>query len=164
MIWLPELELIYVNINKNASNSLTEALRAAGHRMQSIGRRQMMATEPRTAVAMWREPHARLESAYRMYRPEAEFSDWVLNVCETETGDKHLMPQREHCSWDGRMFVSHVIPWDFDEFKRVFKTGEVQHQNRSDAMGLVWSDAAKAAFAKRYFEDIRVWNNPPRFF
>jgi hypothetical protein len=111
---------------------------------------------------MWREPHERIESAFRMFRPETSFSKFVIRFSEAEAiWDKHLRPQTDFCSWQGRRFVDHVIQWDFYEFARIFATDPIEHRNPSEPMAIFWSAEARKAFDSRFAEDIEIWNKPP---
>lgn len=148
---IPQLELVFVPILKNASRVLTRAIQERWPDAVPVG--EHIEGE---RVVMWRNPKDRIESAYKMRRDqgiEEDFSRWVVDVCTNQGLDPHLKPQLEYCQ-----NPLYVFRWDFDGFRRLFKLRRIEHENESGTDVLMdWTDEATQAFRDRYKHDLRIW-------
>lgn len=152
---VPDLELVFVPILKNASRVLTQAIQERYPSCHTVGDHI-----PGDRVVMWRNPYERLESAYQMRADngiEEKFCEWVVDSCKQiiagNVRDPHLRPQIDFC--DNPMYL---LRWDFDGFKRLFRLKKIEHENESGTIyDMEWTSEARSAFRQAYRHDIRIW-------
>lgn len=151
------LKLIYQPVNKAASTGLDDAIRLRwAHDAESLGLSEAIRYGSEYAVVgMFRDPFARLESAYRYLSgcqrqryvathnvppTDLPFSAWVAEVCSIPDylRDKHI------CSQIGfHWHLDHIVCWDFGKFARLFDIDEPGVVNASQNQKPTnWDDTA----------------------
>lgn len=165
VLWFDELDRGYLEIAKNGSNSIQEALVAEGLYGRNMGRDDAYG---RDIVVMWRDPYDRAASAYRMSRKNKArmahlpFNQWIVTWTKHAPHfDEIIATQWDHCVTTSGDFVpNRVVAWDFDEFSRLFGLKWMPHLNQTRSHGrrrLPTSKEAIAAFEDYYARDIEVW-------
>jgi hypothetical protein len=155
----PELGIVL--FPKSASSAISQALRNAGKRCDGVSDEHFASLPQR--YSFWREPHERLESAYRQFfrpggvhDPDRDgFGNWVLRLCaDPKLSEQHLVGQAQHLG-DAE---TTIIRWDFEELARVLGIPPITRTHVSDhAIPTVWTDQARDAFRLRYWEDFELW-------
>lgn len=159
MYLIPDLGVIFVWINKNASTGLRRALRGA-YRCEKLTPAEGW-QRPEIKIAMLRDPYRRMESAYRMYNPPMKFSPWVLRQMAScgPDADAHLRQQIRFCMNAGRWMIDEVIRWDFVAFAERFGLPPIERDNPSGDRPTPWTEEAKAVFEDCYWADLMIWNS-----
>jgi hypothetical protein len=150
----PELNLGFVSIHKNASNSIKD-LRLPRRRVDL----DEFLTLP-NRVAFWRDPTARIVSAWRTVGGRREpFDAFVKRACLAHRGDGHMMSQTEHCL--GKNLTEYIF-WDFARLAEVLGISAVPHVNSSSGSDPEWSDETKLKFDVAYAKDLATWDSRPK--
>lgn len=158
---VPPLGLIFVDINKNASTAIKAAIRERWLREYiKIQAPADLVGRPEKVVAMWREPHERIASAYRWFEKRMPFSSFVMDVIDRDLGrdDKHYMRQVDFVSVGENWLADVIVPWDFDEIRQLFDLPEIPVLHRTRPQEFDWTDEARSAFDDKYRLDLEVWS------
>jgi hypothetical protein len=157
--------IIYL-IAKNATNSIKRA--TDGLRVEQIGELQTLAPKykglPR--VAMWRDPFARIESAYRMFRSGNDtigtFQEWLGRVLVSDElqSDRHIRPQWRSCVAEDKWLPNRVVRWQFHEFCEVLKLPLIKDvHNASQHWPTEWTEQMRKAYRCVYAKDFEIWHD-----
>ena len=170
--YIPGLNRIFISINKNASTSCIQAIKAAGHGRERFHFADLddLRYKDVEISTMWRDPLRRMESTYRMYRAIRKgkllglgFSDWVIRLCQDGTPDPHIYSQYRHVTHNKKWLPHKVFKWNFDEFADYWGVKSVKQINKSVNKipdyytDLEWTPSAESLFRRVYKRDFEVW-------
>lgn len=189
-VLLPQLQSVFMPINKSASSALVTALRDRWARVRQGYRSCWRNEYPEDYawVAMIREPAERIWSAYKFLRIGKGLSphssrkrDWLpdqvslpdlrlpfpefvgqLVTWDLNVLDPHLMPQDNYLRPD---FEWELIPWDFARFAERFDIdpADMRQENRGrDRAPLVAEEETLALLRDFYAPDYELWERARR--
>lgn len=170
IFFVPELQLGYARFMKCGSTAIVEALKAQ-KLVTEHKKRDYVRLHNDPVVTFWRDPFARIESAYAYFRmPKrkgfrelgrdfpslASFEKFVVDVSmwPDEKRDQHFRSQtiQEH-----KLTVDCRVAWNFERMEEIFGI-TIDKQNASaHGPALRWTREMTLTFEKAFADDLTMW-------
>lgn len=171
VICLPSADRLWLPIRKNAHTAIFEAIWAnhvPWYPVQPPERHSHALRYPR--VALWRDPFARIESAYCYFTVRHQLADlppnnydfapWVQAICAQadEVRNPHMATQHRIATLFYPDLPQRIVRWDFNALAQELGLSTIPKANPSASRPIQWTDRVMDQFVVAYAIDFEIWN------